>query len=67
MKAGDLMKYVCTFEHPKTGERRTIVVELDSELEQQPAVVAEACALQHAYRDMPRGFLHDSVRAVTTH
>jgi hypothetical protein len=61
------VKYVCTFEHPKTRERRTIIVELDNEFEQQPAVIAEACALQHAYRDMPRGFLHEQVERVRLH
>jgi hypothetical protein len=53
------VKFICTFEHPKTRKRRTIVIELDNELEHQPAVVAEACALKRAYRDMPRGFLHE--------
>ena len=61
------MKYRCNFVHPKTRERRTIVIELDNEFEQQPAVIAEACALQHAYRDMPRGFLHDQVERVQLH
>jgi hypothetical protein len=61
------MKYTCDFVHPKTGVRRTIVVELDNELERQPAVVAKAYALQHAYRDMPRGFLHAAVERVTMH
>ena len=61
------MKYVCTFVHPKTRERRTIVVDLDSELEQQPAVIAEACALRHAYRALPRGFLHHQVERVRLH
>ena len=31
MKAGDTMKFVCDFVHPKTRERRTIVVELDND------------------------------------
>ena len=31
MKAGDAMKFVCDFVHPKTRERRTIVVELDND------------------------------------
>ena len=25
------MKYTCTFLHPKTGERRTVIVELDND------------------------------------
>jgi hypothetical protein len=65
------MKYTCDFVHPKTRERRTIVVTLNetevAELEQQPAVVGEAYALRHAYRDMPRGFLHEQVERVTMH
>jgi hypothetical protein len=65
------MKYTCTFLHPKTRERRTIVVELNktevAALEQKHAVVGEAYALRHAYRDMPRGFLHEQVERVRLH
>ena len=65
------MKYTCDFVHPKTGERRRIVVTLNetevAALEQQDAVVGEAYALRHAYRDMPRGFLHHQVERVALH
>jgi hypothetical protein len=61
------VKYICEFVHPRTRERRTIVVEIDSQLEHQPAVIAKAYALQHAYRDMPRGFLHEQVERVRLH
>jgi hypothetical protein len=63
-------RYVCEFVN-KSGRRRTIVVELDgnetSGPEDPDAIVAKACALRRAYHQLPRGFLHDSVRAVTTH
>ena len=65
-----MKRYVCEFVN-KSGRRRTIVVELDgnetSGLEDPDTIVARAYALQRAYRTAPRGFLHDSVRPVTTH
>jgi hypothetical protein len=60
-------RYVCEFVN-KSGRRRTIVVELDEISEEYPdTVIARAYALQHAYRDMPRGFLHTAVERVTMH
>ena len=65
------MKYVCDFVHPKTRERRTIVVTLNetegAAAEHQQAVVGEAYALRHAYHALPRGFLHDQVERVRLH
>jgi formylmethanofuran dehydrogenase subunit B len=65
------MKYTCDFVHPKTRERRTIVVDLNktevAALAHRHAVVGEAYALRHAYRRLPRGFLHDSVERVQLH
>jgi hypothetical protein len=62
-------RYVCEFVN-KSGRRRTIVVELDGNeiSEEDPdTIVARAYALQRAYHQLPRGFLHDSVRPVTPH
>jgi hypothetical protein len=65
------MKYTCDFVHPKTHERRTIVVELDNDevaaVEAKDAVFGEAYALQRAYRGVPKGFLHDQVERVRLH
>jgi hypothetical protein len=65
------MKYTCDFVHPKTRERRTIVVDLNktevAAVEAKPAVIGKAYALQRAYRSVPRGFLHDQVERVQLH
>jgi hypothetical protein len=64
-------RYVCSFMHPQTGERREVLVELDehdaacveyhlqTEGPDQADFIAEACALRQAYQLVPRGFLHD--------
>ena len=65
------MKYTCDFVHPKTRERRTIIVTLDNfeiaAVEAQDAVIGMAYALRRAYRDMPRGFRHAQVERVQLH
>jgi hypothetical protein len=64
-------KYVCSFAHPKTGERREVLVELDEHDEacvqyhlqtegpDHADFIAEACALRRAYQEVrDEGFLH---------
>jgi hypothetical protein len=62
------MRFNCTFEHRDTGERKTVPVALSAEevrsveavraLGDYAVLFAEAYALSHAYREVPRGFLH---------
>jgi hypothetical protein len=62
------MRYSCTFEHPYTGERKTVPVALSAEEVRSvdalrargddAVLFAEAYALNHAYREVPKGFLH---------
>jgi hypothetical protein len=65
------VKYVCTFEHPKTHQRRQVIVDVPPDeiagLEEQHELIGKACALRRAYRDVPRGFLHDQVERVRLH
>jgi hypothetical protein len=62
------MRYVCTFEHPKTHERRRLIVDVPpSEIAGHPDVVRQAYALRRAYREVPRGFLHDQVEQLQLH
>jgi hypothetical protein len=63
--------FVCSFMNPTTGEQRSVVVELDADDEimieyhrnydgdDQADFVAQAAALRRAYREIPKGFLHD--------
>jgi hypothetical protein len=59
------MRFACNFQHPGTGERKTVPVALTAEqvasVEAGGAdatVLAMAYALNHAYREVPKGFLH---------
>jgi hypothetical protein len=62
------MKYVCTFEHPKTHQRRQVIVDVPpSEIAEHPELVRQAYALRRAYREVPRGFLHDQVEHLRLH
>jgi hypothetical protein len=65
------MKYTCTFVHPKTRERRQVIVDVPTSeivgLEEQRELIGKACALRRAYRDVPRGFLHDQVEHLQLH
>jgi hypothetical protein len=74
------MKFACAFVHPKTRERRSIVITLDNDEvadlkawfaarsdQDQAALIAAACALRRAYRDMPRGFVHERVERMAVH
>jgi hypothetical protein len=76
MKAGDAMKFVCDFVHPKTHERRTIVVELDSDEIADArrnlgidGPVAKLYTMQKARRCVPAGFDPDlaSITRVRVH
>ena len=62
----------CSFQNPKTGERRCVTVALtDHDLaavahirlmdgDAQADLHAQAHALHHAYKKVPRGFGHDA-------
>ena len=62
------MKFSCSFINPDTDERKSIPVSLTAqEVKSVEAVravgkdgdlYAQAYALRHAYRDVPKGFLH---------
>jgi hypothetical protein len=64
------MKFSCNFHNPKTDERKTIVVSLnDAERESVESLrkhkgtetadlIAQAHALRHAYREVPKGDFH---------
>jgi len=61
------VRYSCDFEHRDTGARKTIVAALSAEqiksveaicTADQAAVLAMAYALNKAYREVPKGFLH---------
>jgi hypothetical protein len=58
------MRFEVDFEHPRTGETRCVVVELDgNEIAQanasdDPDLFAMAYAARHAYRHVPGGFRH---------
>jgi hypothetical protein len=62
------VRYNCDFEHRDTGEHKTIPVALTAEqvksveairgAADQATVLAMAYALNHAYREVPHGFLH---------
>jgi hypothetical protein len=61
------VKFNCEFEHRSTGARKTIVAALSAEqiksveaicTADQATVLAMAYALNHAYREVPHGFLH---------
>ena len=76
MKAGDAMKFVCDFVHLKTRERRTIVVELDSDEVADArrnlgidGPVAKMYTMQKARRCVPAGFDPDlgSITRVQLH
>jgi hypothetical protein len=76
MKAGDAMKYVCDFVHPKTRERRTIVVELDNDEVADARrnfgtadLVARSYVMRRASRCAPGGFDFDiaSIQPVQLH
>jgi hypothetical protein len=71
------MKFAIDFTHPKTGERRTVFIELDNreaaDVRRILALrgpggpggangpVAKGYALKHAYQKLPDGFLHDEI------
>ena len=76
MKAGDTMKFVCDFVHPKTRERRTTVIELDSDEVADArrnlgidGPVAKRYTMQKARRCVPAGFDPDlaSITRVQLH
>jgi hypothetical protein len=64
------MRFECSFNDPSTGECKAIVISLSAkEVEsitslrkvkgtETADVTALAYALRHAYREVPRGFLH---------
>jgi hypothetical protein len=62
------MRYTCRFQHRKTGECKTVPVALTAEQVKSVQAIrargddaelfAFAYALQHAYREVPDGFLH---------
>lgn len=59
------MRFSCEFEHRDTGEHRTVPVALTAEQVNSvnaaagdAALLAMAYALNHAYREVPKGFLH---------
>ena len=59
------MRFSCSFQHPATGEHRTVPVALTAEQVKSveaggadATVLAMAYALNHAYREVPHGFLH---------
>jgi hypothetical protein len=62
------MKFNCPFSNPDTGEHKTIPVALTAQqvrsveavraLGKDGTVYARAYALQHAYREVPRDFVH---------
>ena len=61
------MRFNCSFQHRDTGECKTVPVALTAEQVKSveaisaagdAAVLAEAYALNHAYREVPKGFLH---------
>jgi hypothetical protein len=60
------MRFSCEFEHRDTGEHKTIPVALTAEQVRSveairggdAALLAMAYALNHAYREVPKGFLH---------
>jgi len=58
-----MIRFVCNFEHPDTGERRNIDVEIANDLyagDEHREVKRQAAALRSAYALVPRGFLHSS-------
>ena len=70
------MKYTCTFLHPKTGERRTVIVELDDkELDdvqhnsRTADLIARGYVLRRASHYVPKGFDPDlkSIQRVQIH
>ncbi len=59
------MKFSCNFQHRDTGECKTVPVALTAEQVKSvqaaagdAVLLAEAYALSHAYREVPKGFLH---------
>jgi hypothetical protein len=59
------MRFACSFQHPATGECKSVVATLSAEeirsvkaLGENAEVIAEACALRHAYRQVAEGFVH---------
>ena len=63
------MRFACNFQHPGTGERKTVPVALTAEqvksveavrmaMAGDASLLAQAMALNHAYREVPKGFLH---------
>ena len=60
------MRFSCEFEHPRTGEHKTVPVALTAEQIQSVGAIgagdatllAQAYALNQAYREVPKGFLH---------
>lgn len=59
------MRFNCEFEHRETGEHKTVPVVLTAEqvasveaAAGDAQLLAMAYALNHAYREVPRGFLH---------
>ncbi len=63
------MKYEIAFEHPETGEQRSITVELTADEIAKTGhgidLFRHAFALKRGYKIAPRGFLHTAVREVT--
>ena len=55
------MRFECEFQHPKTGERRTIAAQLTADEVTHAGgtdLYLFAYALRHAHREAPAGFLH---------
>jgi hypothetical protein len=61
------MRFNCDFQNPNTGECRTVPVALTAEQVRSvqairaagdAGLLAAAYALNHAYREVPKGFLH---------
>jgi hypothetical protein len=67
------MKFQCDFQNPKSRARRLVTIDLTpdevaaSRAAEDPDIYAQAYALQHAYRQVPAGFLHESIRLLPVH
>jgi hypothetical protein len=67
------MKFECDFQNPKTHARRAVTVDLTrdevaaSRAAEDPDLYAQAYALKRAYREIPAGFLHESVQLLPVH
>jgi hypothetical protein len=68
------VRYNCEFEHRDTGEHKTIPVALTAEQVKSveaigggdATLLAQAYALNHAYREVPKGFLHTEAPKVVS-